>query len=159
MIQSRRRAGFAGLVMGALALTAVLAVAPPAQAATVFADDFSDGVADGWTMTNGSWAVAPENGNLALQQSGSADARAIATNVGRGTTLGTITTAQAKLRSTSGLHRHRCAGLHYLRPQWRRLCHGLTGPSGFRTRRSQIRQSSSGRSPAIHVGLGNVVSL
>jgi chitodextrinase len=89
--------------VGAVTLTTVLAAAIPASAATVFLDDFSDGVADGWTMSSGTWAVAAEDGNLAFQQSdGAADARAIANNVGRGTTLGTVTTARAKLRSTGG---------------------------------------------------------
>ena len=75
----------------------------PAQAATVFLDDFSDGMADGWTTTNGSWAVAAEDGNLAFQQTdGSADARAIATNVGSGTSGMNILTARVKPRSTGG---------------------------------------------------------
>ena len=103
MIRSRRIARFVGLVVGAVTVTTVLTAAIPASAATVFLEDFSDGVADGWTMSNGSWAVAAEDGNLAFQQSdGTADARAIANNVGRGTTLGTVTTARAKLRSTGG---------------------------------------------------------
>src|SRR5829696_5899706 len=103
VVMSRRITRILGLVVGTLAVTMVLAAAIPAHAATVYLDDFSDGVADGWTTTNGSWAVAAEDGNLAFQQSdGSADARAIANNAGRGTSGGTITTARAKLRSTGG---------------------------------------------------------
>jgi hypothetical protein len=93
----------AGATLVATAGVLALTVAPPASAATVFQDTFADGDADGWVFTNGSWAVAAEDGNPALRQSsGGSDARAIATNVGRGTAFGTIVTARLKPRSSLG---------------------------------------------------------
>lgn len=98
-----RMGRFNGLLAGALATIIVLTAAMPAEAAAVFLDDFSDGVADGWSTTNGAWSVGAEDGSLVLAQSdGAADARAIANLTGRGTTLGTITTARVKPRSTGG---------------------------------------------------------
>src|SRR5215207_4728692 len=103
VVMSRRITRILGLAVGTLAVTMVLAAAIPAHAATVFLDDFSDGVADGWTTTNGNWAVGAEDGGLVFTQSdGAADARAIANITGRGTTLGTVTTARVKPRSTGG---------------------------------------------------------
>jgi chitodextrinase len=92
-----------GSALSAATAASVFAVTPPASAATVFQDSFSDGNADGWVPTNGSWAVAAEDGNPALSQSSAtSDARAIATVAGRGTALGTIVQARLKPRSTLG---------------------------------------------------------
>ncbi|MFI5911230.1 right-handed parallel beta-helix repeat-containing protein [Dactylosporangium sp. NPDC051541] len=67
-------------VLPVLAGAAVLVgvVANQAGAATLFADDFEDGNADGWTRSGGSWTVVTD-GTRSLRQSGtSADARALA---------------------------------------------------------------------------------
>ncbi|MEV0605236.1 pectate lyase [Polymorphospora rubra] len=54
----------------------VLAVMPPAQAATLFSDDFADGNHNGWSSSGGSWRVEPVAGDPALVQRGTgADAR------------------------------------------------------------------------------------
>jgi hypothetical protein len=92
-----------GSALSVATSVSVLALASPASAATVFQDNFSDGNADGWVLTNGSWAVASEDGNPALSQSSATgDTQAIATNVGRGTAFGTIVQARVKPRSTLG---------------------------------------------------------
>jgi hypothetical protein len=92
-----------GATVAATAAVLAFAVTPSASAATVFGDNFSDGNADGWTMTNGTWSVVAEDGNPALRQSSvGSDARAIANNVGRGTSFGTIVTARLKARSALG---------------------------------------------------------
>src|SRR4051794_13881891 len=84
MVAIFRKATLLTLAVGALVATTVIASAIPAEAATLFADDFSDGVPDGWTTTNGAWTVAAEDGNPAFQQSDTgADARAISNITGR----------------------------------------------------------------------------
>lgn len=62
---------------GGLIVAVGLAVQPVASAATLLAEDFEDGVADGWTRSGGSWSVVTD-GSRAYQQSGaSSDARAL----------------------------------------------------------------------------------
>jgi chitodextrinase len=99
----RRFVKLLGIAAGAVVTATVLAAALPAQAATLFFDDFADGVADGWTTTNGRWAVAAEDGGLVFQQNdAAADARAITNLTGHGTSLMTIVTARVKPRSSTG---------------------------------------------------------
>lgn len=63
--------------MGGFVLAIGLAVQPVASAATLLADDFEDGSADGWTRSGGSWSVVTD-GSRAYRQSGtSSDARAL----------------------------------------------------------------------------------
>lgn len=58
------------------ALAMVLVVANSASAATLLADNFEDGNADGWTTSGGSWSVVTD-GSMVYRQSGtSGDARA-----------------------------------------------------------------------------------
>ncbi|MFG6198547.1 polysaccharide lyase family 1 protein [Nonomuraea sp. JJY05] len=67
----------AALAAGALVLMGALGL-PGASAATLFADDFEDGNATGWSRSGGSWSVVAD-GSQAYRQSGtSADARAVA---------------------------------------------------------------------------------
>jgi chitodextrinase len=82
-----------GVTMGVVTAAVMFVGAPAANAATVFQDTvfqdtFSDGAADGWTLTGGAWAVAGEDGYPA--------------HVGRGTGLGTIVQARLKPRSSLG---------------------------------------------------------
>jgi len=74
----RRRLRWASLAAAGAALTIVVAgVASAAFAAPLFADDFSDGNANGWTRSGGSWAVVTD-GSSAYRQSGtSSNARAL----------------------------------------------------------------------------------
>ncbi|WP_203932667.1 cellulose binding domain-containing protein [Virgisporangium ochraceum] len=105
MLDSSRRGWrvLVGFAVSVAAAALVFAGAPAASAATVFQDSFSDGNADGWTLTNGAWAVAAEDGNPALRQSSAgSDARAIAAEAGRGTALGTIVQARLKPHSRLG---------------------------------------------------------
>jgi pectate lyase len=61
-----------------MVLAAGILVQPMASAATLYADDFEDGAADGWTRSGGSWSVVTD-GSRAYQQSGaSSDARTLA---------------------------------------------------------------------------------
>lgn len=71
-----RKPGLAAAAAG-LVITIGMAVQPVASAATLFAEDFEDGVADGWTRSGGSWSVVTD-GSRAYQQGGtSTDARAL----------------------------------------------------------------------------------
>ena len=77
MRTNRKRLAVLAAAMGGLVLAVGLAVQPVASAATLFADDFEDGNADGWTRSGGSWSVVTD-GSRAYQQSGtSSDARAL----------------------------------------------------------------------------------
>jgi pectate lyase len=72
----KRKSSLAAAAAGLL-ITIGMAVTPVASATTLFADDFEDGVADGWTKSGGSWSVMTD-GSRAYQQSGtSSDARAL----------------------------------------------------------------------------------
>jgi hypothetical protein len=105
MLDSSRRGWrvLSGFTVSVATAALVFAATPAASAATVFQDNFSDGNADGWTLTSGTWSVAAEDGNPALRQSSaSSDARAIVANVGRGTAFGTIVQARLKPRSSLG---------------------------------------------------------
>ncbi|UUZ84787.1 hypothetical protein LJK88_14845 [Paenibacillus sp. P26] len=55
----------ASLILGCTLMAGIL----PVQAATLYSDDFSDGNADGWSTTNGSWSVVQDNGNYVYYQS------------------------------------------------------------------------------------------
>lgn len=67
-------AAVAATLLAALGLPAI----PSASAVTLFADDFEDGDAAGWTKSGGSWSVVAD-GSRAYRQSGtSADARVVA---------------------------------------------------------------------------------
>ena len=99
----RRVVRLLGIAAGTLVTATVLAAALPAQAGILFFDDFSDGVADGWTTTSGRWAVGSEDGGLVFQQTDpAADARAITNFTGRGTSQMTISTVRVKPRSSTG---------------------------------------------------------
>ena len=69
----------AALVAAAVGLivTIGLAVQPVASAATLFADDFEDGVADGWAKSGGSWSVVTDGSRVYQQSGASSDARAL----------------------------------------------------------------------------------
>ena len=76
MSRGNRLAALAATAVG-LVLAIGMAVQPVASAATLLADDFEDGTADGWTRSGGSWSVVTD-GSRAYQQSGtSSDARAL----------------------------------------------------------------------------------
>jgi pectate lyase len=59
-----------------LAVTAVLA-STSASAATLFADNFDDGNADGWSKSGGSWSVVTDGSPVWRQSGTSSDARAL----------------------------------------------------------------------------------
>jgi PelA/Pel-15E family pectate lyase len=50
----------------------------PANAATIWSDNFNDGNASGWSTQNGSWSVVQDNGNYVYYQSSSNEGRASA---------------------------------------------------------------------------------
>jgi pectate lyase len=71
-----RKSGLTAAAAG-LIIAVGMAVQPVASAATPFADDFEDGVADGWTSSGGSWSVVTDGSRAYLQGGTSADARAL----------------------------------------------------------------------------------
>src|SRR6476659_519210 len=84
-------------------LIAGVALAGPAHAATLFADDFNDGNADGWTKSGGSWSVAS---GAYQQTSTGADAKAQA-----GSTAWTVQTVSARVRPVAFGASTRSAGV------------------------------------------------
>ncbi|GAA1783436.1 hypothetical protein GCM10009682_01890 [Luedemannella flava] len=68
-------------------------ITAPASAATLFSDDFSDGNANGWTTSGGSWSASS---GAYVQTSGSASAKALA-----GSTSWTTVTVSAAVRPTT----------------------------------------------------------
>ncbi|MEH1168701.1 family 16 glycoside hydrolase [Micromonospora sp. CPCC 205539] len=93
----------AALTAGALAAAAVLIATPPAFADTLLSDDFSDGNANGWSRSGGSWSVVTD-GSLVFRQSGtSSDARALT-----GTASWVDYGVQARVKPTGfgGTNRH-----------------------------------------------------
>jgi hypothetical protein len=66
-----------------------------AQNQALFADDFEDGNADGWTKSGGSWAVVSDGSQVYRQSGTSSDARARA-----GSTSLTNYTVQARVKPT-----------------------------------------------------------
>jgi len=69
------RAGLATALAGGVA-AALFLVAGSAHAATLFSDDFSDGNADGWSRSGGSWSVVVEGSAAYRQSSMGSDAKA-----------------------------------------------------------------------------------
>jgi hypothetical protein len=103
MRRDRRGPAAILVVSGLVVVLAVFAAAVPARASTLYADDFEDGNANGWTLTGGSWSVLAEDGGQVLNQSDArADARAVANLTGRGTSFGTIVTARVKPHTAMG---------------------------------------------------------
>ena len=90
----RRLLGLAGLALATSAL--VLVAILPAQAATLFADNFDDGNHNGWSSSGGSWQVAA--GTLE-QRSASTDARL---RGGPASLADTAVTARVQPRSFNG---------------------------------------------------------
>jgi len=92
------------LVCAALSTALVAILASPANALTLFLDNFEDGNANGWTFTNGTWSVVAEESKVLRQATTFADARAVASVTGRGSGPATIMFAGAKPRAwtTSG---------------------------------------------------------
>jgi len=64
-------------VVGGLLLTIGMVAQPVASAAALFADDFEDGSADGWTKSGGSWSVVTDGSRVYQQTGTSSDARAL----------------------------------------------------------------------------------
>jgi pectate lyase len=94
---ARRRLGaILGVLTAISAITGALLVvpAPPAQAATLFSDNFEDGNLDGWTRSGGSWSVTTDGSQVARQSSTSSDARALA-----GQTTWTNYAVQARVKA------------------------------------------------------------
>jgi pectate lyase len=58
----------------AVLTAAAIAFALPAQAATLFGDDFEDGNSSGWTTSGGSWTVVTDGSRVLRQSSTGADA-------------------------------------------------------------------------------------
>ena len=98
--------GVAALVV-ATAVGLILATTMPAQAATLFFDDFEDGNANGWTTTGGSWSVVQDTTKVLRQASTVSDARAIASAGG----AGSFTITQGKVKPTGSLASGRAAAL------------------------------------------------
>jgi pectate lyase len=107
----RRATGVAGItaVLVATAVGLVLATTMPAQAATLFFDDFEDGNANGWTTSGGSWSVVQDATKVLRQASSSSDARAIAGLTGIG--AGPFTILQGTVKPTGSLGGSRAAAL------------------------------------------------
>src|SRR5262245_32796850 len=89
--------------VAAAVLVAGLVLSGTAQAATLFADDFSDGNADGWTKSGGSWSVSA---GAYQQTSTGADAKAQA-----GSTAWTAQTVTAQVRPTAFGNTSRSTGI------------------------------------------------
>jgi pectate lyase len=89
------------MVCAVLSTVLVAALAAPANALTLFLDNFEDGNANGWTFTNGNWSVVAEESMVLRQASIFGDARAVATVTGRGSGPATIVFAGAKPRAWS----------------------------------------------------------
>jgi pectate lyase len=89
--------------VAAAVLVAGVALAGTAHAATLFADDFSDGNADGWTRSGGSWSVVS---GAYQQTSTGADAKAQA-----GSITWTAQTVSATVRPVAFGNTTRSAGI------------------------------------------------
>ena len=64
------------LVFVGAMLALFLSLGTSAQNQTLFADNFEDGNADGWTKSGGSWSVVSDGSLVYRQSSTSSDARA-----------------------------------------------------------------------------------
>src|SRR5262245_23289741 len=89
-----RKWSAAGAVGAAVVLVgAAIAFALPAQAATLFGDDFEDGNSSGWTTSGGTWSVVTDGSRVLRQSSTGADA------IGRaGSTSWTNYTVSARIK-------------------------------------------------------------
>jgi pectate lyase len=97
MPSTRARHGLLAVLGAALtALTLVLGLTGSAQAATLFADDFNDGNATGWSTNGGSWSVATDGSGVYRQGGTGADARALT-----GTAGWTDYSVQARVKPTA----------------------------------------------------------
>ena len=92
----RHRAALIALLVGAITVALVVVTALTAQAATLFADDFEDGNANGWSTTGGNWSVVTDGSKVYRQSGPSSDARAIANLTGPGSGPFTVLTARVK---------------------------------------------------------------
>src|SRR5262245_4904027 len=64
------------LVFVGAMLALILSFGTSAQNQTLFADDFEDGNANGWTKSGGSWAVVTDGSQVYRQSGTSSDAKA-----------------------------------------------------------------------------------
>jgi pectate lyase len=89
-----RRLLFASIAAVGLIVTAVVALAPSASAATLLSDNFEDGNADGWSKSGGAWSIVTDGSRVYRQTNLSSElARAFA-----GSTSWTNYTVQARVR-------------------------------------------------------------
>ncbi len=65
---------FWGLVL-ILVVSMLWAAGGPADAATIFSDNFNDGNATGWTATQGTWSVVSDSGSYVYYKSGTDEGR------------------------------------------------------------------------------------
>jgi pectate lyase len=75
-VPRRRRPLLVAAAVGVLAAALMLTLTTQAFAATLFSDDFTDGNADGWSKSGGSWSVVSDGSNVYRQSSTGADAKA-----------------------------------------------------------------------------------
>jgi pectate lyase len=80
-----------------------LAAGPPAQAATVFSDNFDDGDAAGWAKSGGSWSVVADGSPVYRQTSTSSTARSLA---GAGTAADSSVSVRVKPLAFNGTGRY-----------------------------------------------------
>jgi pectate lyase len=92
----RRHRLWAALGATVTAAALVLGMTSGANAATLFADDFSDGNATGWSTNGGSWSVTTDGSRVYRQGGTSSDARALA-----GTSSWTDYSVQARIKPTA----------------------------------------------------------
>lgn len=104
-MNSTRRAVVA--LVAAATVGLIIATTMPAQAATLFFDDFEDGNAAGWSTTGGSWSVVQDATKVFRQASTASDARAIANAGG----AGSFAITQGKVKPTGSLTNGRAAAL------------------------------------------------
>src|ERR1044071_3737964 len=104
-MNSTRRAVVA--VAAAATVGLIFATIMPAQAATLFFDDFEDGNANGWTTTGGSWSVVQDTTKVLRQASTMSDARGITT----ANYDASFTITQGKVKPTGSLGYGRAAAL------------------------------------------------
>ena len=149
----RHRAPLITLLVGAITVALVVVTALTAQAATLFADDFEDGNANGWTTTGGNWSVVTDGSKVYRQSGPSSDARAIANLTGPGSGPFTVLTARVKPtvsstsnRSAALLTRVRDANTYYflaLRSNVLELGRRLNGTTTILARTTYATTSNS----------------
>src|SRR4051812_29993120 len=77
MSKNTRLAAVAAAASGLTLVVAAVLSSPAASAATLFADNFDDGNADGWSKSGGSWSVVTDTTPVWRQSGTSSDARAL----------------------------------------------------------------------------------